>query len=212
MNDPTTTQSSDLHSSTGAMLDFPFKVELSLAPLADFWTKEMPRAHPVKGVLARMVEEELRKAPELYEPIEDLSVLARHRELIDMLMAVVFAPAERERAYGGAMVPFHLRSFYATPSFERLLVGEGGYLRARINVDPATVAAVRLRYAYTVVLRRVYGIEVDVDLPIVLTVSCPETGLDRHFKALFDSRFVDAAPVGAVPPLVDREEIGRAHV
>ncbi len=163
MNDPTT-QSSDLHSSTGAMLDFPFKVELSLAPLADFWTKEMPRAHPVKGVLARMVEEELRKAPELYEPIEDLSVLARHRELIDMLMA-----------------------------------------GARFNVDPATVAAVRLRYAYTVVLRRVYGVEVEVDLPIVLTVSCPETGLDRHFKALFDSRFVDAAPVGAVPPLVDRE-------
>ena len=205
MNDPTT-QSSDLQPSGGALMtDFPFKVELSLAPLADFWTKEMPRAHPVKAVLARLVEEELRKAPELREPIEDLSVLARHRELIDMLMAVVFAPAERERAYGSAMVPFHLRSFYATPSFERLLVGEGGYLRARFNVDPATVAAVRLRYAYTVVLRRVYGVEVEVDLPIVLTVSCPETGLDRHFKALFDSRFVDAAPVGAVPPLVDRE-------
>src|SRR5260370_971649 len=158
MNDPTT-QSSDLHSSTGAMLDFPFKVELSLAPLADFWTKEMPRAHPVKGVLARMVEEELRKAPELYEPIEDLSVLARHRELIDMLMAVVFAPAERERAYGGAMVPFHLRSFYATPSFERLLVREGGYLRPRLNVDPATVAALPPPSPSTSVLPRFSGIQ-----------------------------------------------------
>src|SRR5438132_8979980 len=178
MND-STTRSSDLQSITGPVLtDFPFRVELSLAPLADFWTKEMPRAHPVKAVLARMVEEELRKAPELREPIEGLSVLARHRELIDMLMAVVFAPAERERAYGSAMVPFHLRSFHATPAFERLLLGEGGYLRARFYVDPATVAAVRLRYAYTVVLRRVYGVEVEVALPLILTVTCPGSGRD----------------------------------
>src|SRR5947207_1373588 len=64
--------SSDLQSLIAATAtEFPFKVELSLGPLIDFWTKEMPRAHPVKGVLARMVEEELRKAPELREPIED---------------------------------------------------------------------------------------------------------------------------------------------
>src|SRR5438874_5364258 len=93
MTDPTT-QSSDLQSSTAALLDFPFKVELSLGPLIDFWTKEMPRAHPVKGVLARMVEEELRTAPELREPIEDLSVVARHQQLVDVLMAVVFRSEE----------------------------------------------------------------------------------------------------------------------
>src|SRR6266851_3590243 len=71
------------------------------------------RVHPVKGVLARMVEEELRKAPELREPIEDLSVVTRHQELVDVLMAVVFAPAFWEQEYGAAMVPFHLRTFFA---------------------------------------------------------------------------------------------------
>ena len=207
MNDPTT-QSLDLQLAIAANgTDFPFKVELSLGPLIDFWTKEMPRVHPVKGVLARSVEEELRTAPALREPIEDMSVLARHRELIDLLMAVVFPPAFWEQAYGAAIVPFHLRSFYATPSFERMLMGDDGVLRARVNVDSATVATVRLRYAYAVVLQRVYGVEVDVDVPIVFTVTDPETGLDRHFKTYFDPRFVDVVPVGAVPPLVDRERL-----
>ncbi|MBI3629052.1 MAG: hypothetical protein HY217_05645 [Candidatus Rokubacteria bacterium] len=194
----------DIESALGAV---PFKVELSLAPLVDFWTKEMPRTHPVRGVLARMVEEELRKAPELLEPIEDLSVVARHRELIDMLMAIVFAPAFWEQEYGAAMVPFHLRSFYATPSFERMLTGEGGSLKGRFSADLETVATVRLRYACAVILRRVYGVEIDVDVPIVLTVACPETGLDRHFKVVFDPRFLDVVPVGEVPPLLDRERL-----
>jgi GAF domain-containing protein len=194
----------DIESALGAV---PFKVELSLAPLVDFWTKEMPRTHPVRGVLGRMVEEELRKAPELLEPIEDLSVVARHRELIDMLMAIVFAPAFWEQAYGAAMVPFQLRSFYATPSFERMLTGDGGFLKGRFNADLETVATIRLRYACAVILRRVYGVEIDVDVPIVLTVACPETGLDRHFKVVFDPRFVDVVPVGEVPPLGDRERL-----
>src|SRR5437588_140272 len=97
MNDPTP-RSSDLQSSTAMLTtDFPFKVELSLAPLADFWTKEMPRAHPVKGVLARMVEEELRKTPELYEPIEDLAVVARHRPPLQGALRL----ALRGRSTGG---------------------------------------------------------------------------------------------------------------
>jgi len=200
--------SSDLQSLIAATAtEFPFKVELSLGPLIDFWTKEMPRAHPVKGVLARMVEEELRTAPELREPIEDLSVVARHQQLVDVLMAVVFAPTFWEQEYGAAMIPFHLRAFFASPSFERMFKGEDGFLRARVNADLMTVATVRLRYAYAVVLRRVYGVEVEVDVPVVFTVTDPETGLDRHFKTHFDSRFVDAVPVGAVPPHLDRERL-----
>jgi GAF domain-containing protein len=207
MNDPAT-PSSDLQSVIASTpSDFPFRVELNLAPLVDFWTKEMPRAHPIKGVLGRLVEEELRKAPELLEPIADLGVVDRHRELIDMLMAVVFAPAWRDQAYGAAMIPFHLRTFYPTPAFERMLAGEGGFLRGRVNTDLSTAATVRLRYAYALILRRVYGVEVKLEVPIVFTVACPETGLDRHFKMSFDWRFVDVVPVGGVPPLGDRERV-----
>jgi hypothetical protein len=180
---------------------FPFRCELSLRPLIDFWTQGIAGEQSVKGALGRLVEQEVRKVPELLEPITDLSVIGRNRELIDTLMASVFPAASWDQSYGAALIPFHLRSFYATPSFERMLMGDGGVLQARVNADERVVASVKLRYAYAVVLRRVYGLEAEVDLPLVFITTDPETGLDRYFKTLFDSRFLDVLPVGAVPLL-----------
>jgi hypothetical protein len=42
-----------------------------------------------------------------------------------------------------------------------------------------------------------------VDYPLILTVSDPDTGLDRHFRMDFDWRFVEVETVGPVPPLSD---------
>ena len=76
---------------------FPFKTVLSLSPLVDFWNQEMSSsAHPVKAACAKQIQEELKKVPELLEPITDLSILDKHKDLVDMLMAVVFPPASWE--------------------------------------------------------------------------------------------------------------------
>jgi hypothetical protein len=85
-------QTSDIRSALRAGVDgFPFRCELSLAPLIAFWARAAgdPSA---KGALARIVGEEVRRAPELLETIEDFSVIERHRELVDVLMTAVFPP------------------------------------------------------------------------------------------------------------------------
>ncbi|MBI2161108.1 MAG: GAF domain-containing protein [Candidatus Rokubacteria bacterium] len=190
---------------------FPFTTELSLAPLLSFWAQAFGNDTSAKGTFARIVRVEAEKAPELCCPITDLSVIARHRELIDVLMATVFPPAFFDQEYGAAMVPFQLRSFYATPAFERLMMGEGGVLRGRVSVDAETVRAMRRMIAYQLVLARVYGVEMRVDYPMTLTVPDPETGLDRHFRAELDPRFIEVETVGPVPPLSDevRERLRR---
>ncbi len=182
---------------------FPFKCELSLAPLVAFWTKSSADGRSAKETLARVVREEVQKAPELLRTIEDASVIERHRELVDVLMSAVFPPAGWEQEYGAAMLPFSLQGFYATPSFRRLLTSPDGALQGRVNLDDHMVGAMRLAYAYALILRRIYGIELEVDYPLVLTVADSETGLDRHFRMLFDWQFVDIEPRGAVPPLTD---------
>jgi hypothetical protein len=193
---------SDLQSAVSATPGgFPFRCELSLRPLVDFWTEGIAAEQAVKGALGRLVEQEIRKVPELLEPITDLSLVARHRDLIDTLMAPVFPAAFWEGEYAAALIPFHLRSFYATPSFERMLMGDGGMVQARVNADGGTVAAVRLRYACALILHRVYGMDADVDTPLVFITTDPDTGLDRYFKVLFDSRFLEVETIGPVPSL-----------
>ncbi|MGH7345787.1 MAG: hypothetical protein ACREK4_12810, partial [Candidatus Rokuibacteriota bacterium] len=182
---------------------FPFKSELSLAPLLTFWGKKFGDDTTAKGAFIRTVREQITQVPELLNPITDLSVIERHRALVDVLMAGIFPPAFFEQEFTAVLVPFVLKSFYATPPFERLLRAEDGSLRGRVNLDAKMISAMRLFFAYALVLERVYGVRLDVDYPLILTATDPDTGLDRHFKMDFDWRFVEVETVGPVPVLTD---------
>ncbi len=182
---------------------FPFRCELSLAPLVAFWARTLADDRSAKGRLARIISEEVGRAPELLQTIEDIAIIERHRELVDLLMTAVFPPASSEQEYGAALLPFHLRGFYATPSMRRLLMAEDGTFQGKVNVDDHMLGVIRLANAYALVLRRVYGVEIAVDYPFIITVADPETGLERHFRLLIDSQFVDVEPVGPLPPLTE---------
>jgi GAF domain-containing protein len=183
---------------------FPFRRQLSLAPLVEFWTQTGPDDPEVTRTIARVVADALRAAPELSAPIEDPAVLDRHRELVALLMSRVFPPASWEQDYGAACHPFNLlAAFYATPSFRRELVGDDGMLRGLANVDARTVETVRLFYAYGAILRKYYGIELGFDYPIIVTTTDPDSGLARHFKLQFDRRFLELEAVGEPPALSD---------
>ena len=180
----------------------PFRTELSLKPVIDFWTR-MAGKDSAKGAVARVITDEVAKAPELLAPLTDCGLVERHEDLVDLLMAAAFPPASRDHHYGAAMVPFQLHGFYATPPMERLLMTEEWRLKGRVNLDASLVAAMRRAYAYALVLQRIYGIELELDHPMILTVPDPETGLDRHFRLLFDWTFVEVDATGPLPELPD---------
>ncbi|HEY7140144.1 MAG TPA: GAF domain-containing protein [Methylomirabilota bacterium] len=179
---------------------FPFRIELSLAPLVAAW--EAMAAEPgVAGEVARAVCRGLEGASELREPIADPSVLDRHRDLVGILMSLVFPAASWERDYAAAMVPFHLRAVHATPSFRRLLLDAADVLQGSLNLDADGATHGRLLHAYDKILRAHYGMTLDVDYPLILSARDADSGLERQFRLQFDSRFVDARAVRPVPPL-----------
>ena len=180
----------------------PFRTELSLAPVIDFWTRMAGEDSP-KGAVARVIAEQVRRVPELSGPLTDCSVCERHEDVVDLLMAAAFPPAQWEHGYGAAMVPLQLHGFFATPPMERLLMTEDWHLKGRINLDAPMVAAMRRAYAYAMVLEKVYGVELEIEVPLILSVADPETGLDRHFNLLFDWTFVEVEVTGPKPELPD---------
>jgi hypothetical protein len=188
---------------------FPFRTELSFCQLIEFWASEELSANPVRSAMARVISERLRTAPDLCAAITDPEILRAHRPLVDALMSIVFPPAFWDSEVGAVLVPFRLQSFYATPSFERLLMGEHGVLRGRLNMDAETGLRIRVLHAYRYVLKSFYGIELDLGAPLIFTVRDPDTGLDRHFKTMFDSRFLT---VGAPDGVPDLSEEARARI
>jgi len=186
---------------------FPFRCELSLAPLITFWTQLSAYHEFGRGPIPGIVREKAREAPELAGLIEDLSVVEKHRAFVDLMMTAMFPPAFWEQEYGAALFPFQLRAFYATPPFRRALMSADGSLQGRASFLQAhsvgTLAAARLLLAYELILERVYGIDLGADVPVIFTAVDPATGLDQHFRLQFDWRFVQVEVSGPKPPLTD---------
>jgi hypothetical protein len=178
---------------------FPFATELSLKSLADFWDNLVRTNETVYGAMGRQIRDWLREAPALLGPIADPRLLELHQPLVEAMVSAVFPPSGREFFHGAIFAPFQLQSVYATPLFERDLLGSDGRLNGRVNVDRRTAMGVHALEAWAIVLKRVYGLELPLDFPLVLTV--PDGGLERHFKLEFLTDFVDVRTVGGVPSL-----------
>jgi hypothetical protein len=192
---------------TGHRLDlpaatFPFRRQLSLGLLVAAW--ETAAAEPgIAGDIARAVCRGLDRAPELRAPIEDLSVLDRHADLVEALMSRVFPAASWEQDHAAAMLPFGLRMVHATPSFRRLLLDADGVLQGWLNLEPETASHGRLLRAYDTILRAHYGMTLEVDYPLIVGVLDPDSGLERHFRLEFDTRFIEVRALRPLPRLDD---------
>jgi hypothetical protein len=207
----------DLGSLTSMGVDtFPFRRRLSLRPLIDFWRGEGPASEECAGsvcsALGQVVNEALARAPELEEPVDDPAVLERHQDVVDALMSAVFAPAAWDQSLGAALLPFDLVSVYETPGFKRALLSDDHRVRGYVNLEASQLKQARLRFAYKVILASVYGIQVEIDHPFIISAPCPDTGLMRHYRISFDGRFIAARVVGEPPVLsaADRARLDAA--
>ena len=72
---------------------FPFRCELSLAPLITFWTQLSAYHEFGRGPIPGLVREKAREAPELAGVIDDLSVIGKHQTFVDLMMTAIFPPA-----------------------------------------------------------------------------------------------------------------------
>jgi hypothetical protein len=187
----------------GAHSTLPFRTELSLAPLIRFWTQLSAYSELGRGPLPGIIRERIKQAPELSAVIDDVSVIAKHQQLVDLMMSAMFPPGFWEQEYGAALFPFLLRAFYATSLFRRTLMNDDGTLHGRVNVEEQRLAAAKLHLAYELIFERTYGIDLGVEIPVVFTSEDPATSLERYFRLDFDWRFVDVKLEKPAPKLTE---------
>src|SRR4030042_6365889 len=101
----------------GTVLEkYPFHCVFSLRPPIESWRRNVAANLDYGSCLAEGLQSKLQSSPELLEPIEDLTVLDRHQDLLRSLMSLVFPPAFWKTGLVGAFVPFILRPVYTSPS------------------------------------------------------------------------------------------------
>src|SRR5258705_3597661 len=101
---------------------FPFRCELSLAPLITFWTQLSAYSEFGRGPIPGLVREKAPEAPQLAGVIDDLSVIGKHQTVVDLMMTALVPPALWEQECGACLLPVQLPSLYAAPTFRRALM------------------------------------------------------------------------------------------
>jgi GAF domain len=188
-------------------IKFPFKSRLSLSPLLDFWEQFLAEGKCGLKSLAPIIRQKLENTPELRGPIDDISILENHQELIDLLMSMVFPPAFWESDCAAAFVPFQFTSFYATPAFKTLFKMEGQGFTPPLNVDPQQWEWGRALKAFLYIIKKFYGIDLSWDYPLIAKAQSPTTGLDRFFNITLDPKFLEIKVLGKPRVLTEEDRI-----
>jgi hypothetical protein len=196
-----------------ALWGLPVRAEFSLQPLIKYWERELAEGDSAFAAATRALLERVRQTPAFSGPVADPAALRADPKLLSTLMLAVFSPSFQEDGMGAAVLPFQLRSFFATPDFARLLTDADGALQFRMDADVSLLLNVRIVSAYSLILERVYGVDLGVEYPWVVIVNDPDTKLDRYFKLIVNRRFLEVDVIGEVPPLSE-EAVRRirAHV
>ncbi|MBT1703090.1 GAF domain-containing protein [Chryseosolibacter indicus] len=184
---------------TSTLKEFPFKTVLNLNLLAEYWEKSI-RSGEIPA-FAHGVLESLSQAPELRKPIEDISVLEKHRDLVNFLMGAVIPSAQTEEDLIAATIPFDFKSFYATKAFQKTI--DFGKLSKTSKVDvPANEMVIgKTIHACMLILKHFYNVDVNFDRPILGTIRDPETGLDKIYKIEIGRQFISIVAKQPLKPI-----------
>jgi hypothetical protein len=135
---------------------------------------------------------EVEATPELLQPCSDTSLLQKHGQLVEALLATIFPPsASDHQGLYAITFPFSSETIYASPGFKSIFLKDGKTINVpdrRTTVD-ITKASVLL--AYNVILRKLYGVDVPITATSVHSFPDEDGSLTRYYELKLNAEFVD---------------------
>ena len=180
---------------------FPFRRRLSLCPILAYWRSVAEGPDPLAAAQAVPLVAAAEAVPALCAPIEDLTLLDEHRQIVSALFSAAFPPALADHDPGAALVPYQLRTVFETRAFREL--GLVAAIREQLGAE--SFAHERALSAYQTILEQHYGMPEEPSAPTLLHVSDPVTQLPRQFTLQPDLRFCTITHDGPLPELSQQD-------
>ena len=181
--------------------NFPFRTVLNLSSLVSYWEANLESNNIFSGYPAKKIKKMIAAAPELREPIEDLDMLNKHKELVGLLMSAVFPPALISSELAAAILPFNFQGFYATPKYRKMLPFDRIREDITVNIPGNNMLAGKIMKACIFILNRYYNTGLNDDQPMLVTIPDEETGLKQVFKVDLNTQFADVICNGELDPI-----------
>jgi hypothetical protein len=203
-----TIKNRDLHSISGtdkiimSVDEFPFKTVFTFKYLIDHWRNTAKQEGSVSKAQLDLLEERLAQAPELAEPIEDLSILEKHKDTLELMISPFFPVQSWNMEIKALGKLFSERLFYTSPRFEKIIGPKGTFILKEENQDKKNLTLFwRLLYAYKFILDKFYRLSLVIDQPMIYTLPHVGTGLDHYYKLTSYAPFSQLENIQALPAL-----------
>lgn len=178
---------------------FPFPSVLSLRLLIEYWEKNIAEGN-VPGFSQNLLQA-INEAPELREPIHDLSILDKHRALINFLLTAVIPAANQDSDLSAALLPFDFKALHTTRAFDRSLNLQDIQSSVTTNLPNNNMILGKTVKAYLLILEKFYDVKINVEKPIHFTVRNSQSGLDKVYRVEISHRFCEIIPKGKIKPI-----------
>lgn len=183
---------------------FPFRSVLNLRLLVEYWERSIQQGNV--PAFAQSMLDYIQQSPELKQPIEDLSILDKHRTFIDFMMTAVIPSANTGKELAAAIFPFQFKSLYSTQAFANTINLAGIESRAVTNITGQSAGTGKAIKACLMIVEKFYGVRNLYDRPILLTLPDERTGLDKVYKVEINHQFCEIIPKGQ-PEQIDKHVI-----
>ncbi|MER3463904.1 MAG: hypothetical protein C4329_05305 [Chitinophagaceae bacterium] len=136
---------------------------------------------------------EVEQTPDLLKPIEDISILQKHTELIDALLSTIFTPStSATQGMYAIAYPFSNETVYATPSFkEQFLRDNSNEIFIPEKETAVNITKSSLGLAYNVILKKFYSLDVPIAASSVHLFTDEETNLTKYLELNLNAQYVD---------------------
>ena len=148
------------------------------------------------------IERTLKDHPYLEETIDDIALLNQHQDFLQLLFEPLLPLKSWSNSMNSICVPFdHKTYILATEVYRKnfqhdtIIVNGLESLMRGIRMD------VRVLYAYKVILKKFYNLDLKIDLPIIFSSFNQQSGLYRYFKLTGNSEFVEVINLAPLPDL-----------
>lgn len=134
--------------------------------------------------------DQLKDVPELLEGTNDATIIEQHKDLIDLLMRLLFPPLLTTNEIKGASMPFDFDFFYMSERLKKIMADAGkGSVIDIIDFDPDQMYIM----GCSTILQAHYKKEVKLSVPIVVELN-EKSGDPRYYRVAFNADLMDIVP------------------
>jgi hypothetical protein len=177
-----------------------FNSRFSFRPLIRAWEEAIRDGREGTSLLYNQLLQQIKKYPELLEPVYDDAILKKHRVLIEQMMATIFPVtlSDKEDLFAVSK-PFQYQVLYASNLFRSMFLDDTDTIKMPSEETEQKISSEKLVGAYQLILTRLYNMKIGGIATSVYPYKCPDSGLDKYLELEMDTRFIDVSTKEALP-------------